>query len=216
MSAPRTVSRLNIPAFARIRENYTLILASSSPRRKGIFDNIGLPYSIVVSDFPENLDKASFESPADYVVATASEKAKGVYKKLKETGEPGKKYFIVAADTVVTNENKILEKPEDKSKAVAMLQSLNGGRHSVYSGVSIIIDDLDSDKEPQYHAFSDETGVECYEFDTSILESYAETGDPLDKAGAYGYQGQGYFLPKAIHGDYYNIASINSFIPVCL
>ena len=85
----------------------------------------------------------------------------------------------MAADTIVANQNEILEKPEDEEKAVAMLQSLNGGTHTVFSGVSIIIDNPSTDGEPSYHSFFDETAVECYEFDTTVFEAYVKTGDPL-------------------------------------
>ncbi|KAJ1679566.1 hypothetical protein EV182_001791 [Spiromyces aspiralis] len=206
-TAYQAISPLNIPPYQRIRDNYTLVLASSSPRRKGIFDTIGIPYEVHVSDFAEDLDKASFETSGHYAMGTAVEKAKDVYGRLK-AANPSTRYFVVAADTVVVNQGKVLEKPASPQEAVSMLESLNGGQHEVYTGVSIVIDNLGQgrqDAPPQHHSFFDQADIEFYSFERSILEAYVKTGDPLDKAGAYGYQSQGYFLPKAIHGDVYTV-----------
>lgn len=181
-----------------------VVLASASPRRIQILENIGFPCTVEPSKFAETLDKASFNSPAEYAVANAKGKALEVSQRLKlEYGEDW--ITIIGADTVVELDGTILEKPLDKKGAVEMLQKLNGRTHLVHTGVSLVRKMVN---EVQQHCFHEQTSVTFGQLSDEIITAYVDSGELLDKAGAYGIQGLGGTLVKKIDGDYYNVVGL--------
>ena len=109
--------------------------------------------------------------------------------------------IVIGADTVVAVDGKILGKPKDKADAKCMLRLLSGKTHSVFSGVTVI-------KNKTAHTFCEETKVTFFPLSDDEIESYVNTGEPLDKAGAYGIQGKGALLVEKIDGDYYNVVGL--------
>ncbi|KAK8790990.1 hypothetical protein WA158_005621 [Blastocystis sp. Blastoise] len=180
-----------------------IVLASKSPRRSQILKQIGLEFQVVVSDFEENLDKTKY-TPEDYVVANATIKASSVAKMLREQHISPFPKIIIGCDTVVVYDNKIVEKPKFKDHAYEMLKSFSNNIHHVISGVAIIINGEEESKQV-IHTFYERTEVQFDNLSDSIIHSYVETGEPMDKAGGYGIQGIGGCLITGIRGCYYNV-----------
>jgi len=167
-----------------------VILASGSPRRKELMSHITDEFSVIVSDADESIPEG--ESVEETVKNLALAKAKAVKSKCKETD------IIIAADTVVAYDNKILGKPNDKKEAYEMLKSLSGSTHAVYTGVCIT-------KGSKTDVFAQKTLVEFYELSDEEINAYIATNDPFDKAGGYGIQSKGAVLVRGIRGDYFNV-----------
>ncbi|KAI0217810.1 putative bifunctional dTTP/UTP pyrophosphatase/methyltransferase protein [Lamellibrachia satsuma] len=187
-----------------------IILASGSPRRKEILENMGLKFEVVPSTFEEDLDKGSFSHPYDYVKETAKQKALEVAKRL--SSEQRCPDLLIGADTVVAMEDNIFEKPANRQKAYEMLSRFSGRTHTVYTGVVLVTpatDDLKgaSDDTDRFHvnAFHEATDVKFGILSDEIIKAYIATGESMDKAGAYGLQAIGGSLVEAIHGDYFNV-----------
>ncbi|XP_005093407.1 probable bifunctional dTTP/UTP pyrophosphatase/methyltransferase protein [Aplysia californica] len=187
------------------------ILASSSPRRKLILENVGLKFEVISSTFEENLDKTKYQ-PQDYVLETARCKTEEVAKRLAST-QPLPD-LIIGADTVVSQGSEIFEKPKDKQDAVRILSQLSGNVHTVFTGVILFVpakSEVLKSGEPalngqfRYTSFVDSTEVFMSQFDKNVIEAYIETGEPLDKAGAYGIQAIGGTLVEKINGDNFNV-----------
>ena len=168
-----------------------VILASASPRRKQILENAGYNVTVRVPDADESLPDGI--SPEKAVELLAKVKADAVKREKDE--------LIIAADTVVALDGKILGKPADDTEAFDMLSSLSGARHKVYTGVCIIYNEKEE-------VFSDCTEVEFYPLSSDEIISYIKTGEPSDKAGAYGIQGRGCLFVKGIVGDYFNVMGL--------
>ena len=134
-------------------------------------------------------------SPEDAVLSLSEQKADEVYR--ENRGE-----VIIAADTIVAIDGKILGKPADEKDAFAMLKTLSGRVHEVFTGVCVVF--ANGRKE----RFFEETKVEFYELSDGEIADYIKTGEPMDKAGAYGIQGKGALLVKRIDGDYYNVMGL--------
>jgi septum formation protein len=144
------------------------------------------------------LNKSSFSHPSSFVMENARQKALDVMKKLKtENLIPD---LLVSADTIVSLENTILEKPMEKEDARQMLKSLSGREHVVYTGVCIFVNDV-----PEPVTFFEETIVEFGELNDQLIDAYIATGEPFDKAGGYGIQDKGAMLVKSIKGCYFNV-----------
>ncbi|XP_065884863.1 probable bifunctional dTTP/UTP pyrophosphatase/methyltransferase protein isoform X2 [Dysidea avara] len=157
-----------------------VILASASPRRVQILENVGFSCTVVPSNFPETLDKTSFASPAEYAIANSKGKSLEVAESLKlEHGEDW--VVIIGADTVVEIDGVILEKPQDKDGAYNMLQKLSGRTHLVHTGVSLVKKSVD---ETKLHCFHEQSEVTFGELNDDMITAYVESGEPLDKAGA--------------------------------
>jgi septum formation protein len=150
-----------------IRES--LVLASSSPRRRQLLEMLGIPIQVVAPNIPEV--RRSVETPVDYVERLAREKARSVSGSL-----------VLGADTTVIIRDQVLEKPADSNEALAMLQKLQGRTHQVVTSVALIADGF-------LHQATDITNVTFRRVDDAMLEAYVATGEPMDKAGAYGIQG---------------------------
>lgn len=170
-----------------------LILASGSPRRKEILKQVGLDFSVLPSDVEEVITK---QVPSDIVMELSRQKAEDVWGKLDS-----KKQIVLGADTVVAYGGKILGKPKDAEDAKAILCMLSGKKHSVYTGVTLIC-------ETGLETFYEETLVEFYEMTKEEIDAYVATGEPMDKAGAYGIQGKAAAFIKGIEGDYYNVVGL--------
>ncbi|KAI9009095.1 N-acetylserotonin O-methyltransferase-like protein-like protein [Hyaloraphidium curvatum] len=182
-----------------------VVLASASPRRKQILEGIGIAAEVVPSTFPETLDKAAFASPAGYVLATAEGKGKEVLERVAAAG--GEPPLVVAADTIVVLGNEILEKPESPEAAMDMLSRLSGRSHTVLTAVVLLHPDPRAPGGPPLKsAFVEETEVFFAELSEQEVEAYVATGEPMDKAGGYGYQtGAGSLLVERINGCHYNV-----------
>lgn len=169
-----------------------LILASSSPRRKELLENLQLLFEVSSSDVDESFDPKT--APKDVVMELSFRKAKAVSERYPDS-------FIIGSDTVVVSGGKILGKPRDEDDAFKMLKSLSGKTHSVYTGVSI----LAPEKEIKFYT---KTDVVFWELSDDEIHSYISTGEPFDKAGAYGIQGYGSVLVKEINGDYFSVVGL--------
>lgn len=178
-----------------------LILASGSPRRKELLTQVGLSFEIKVSDVEE---VTTATEPAQVVKDLSSQKAKAVWETLTEKDRCDA--VVLGADTVVSLDGKILGKPKTEQEACEMLQALSGQTHQVYTGVSLVT--ASQDKEPEVIRFAECTDVTFYEMSVEEIEAYVATGDPMDKAGAYGIQGAFAAYVKGIQGDYNNVVGL--------
>ncbi len=176
------------------RTNGKLILASGSPRRRDFFHGLGLDFSVQAADVDESLHPG--EKPESFVLRLAESKARTVAE-----SEPDS--WVVAADTVVDIDGVILGKPADEAHALEMLTLLSGNWHEVWSGFCIF-----QAKGNVCLQKAVRTAVRFAEFPVEVLAAYAATGEPLDKAGAYGIQGIGSFLVSEINGSYSNIVGL--------
>lgn len=185
-----------------------VVLASASPRRREILCNVGLRFEIVPSWFKETLDKSSFAAPYLYAIETAQQKAVEVAKRMhvKYLKTPD---LVIGADTIVTIENDILEKPSDKQDAYRMLSRLSGKEHSVFTGVALVYCDVKMGAENELEfsviTFYEETKVKFADLSEELLWEYIDSGEPLDKAGGYGIQALGGMLVEWVHGDFLNV-----------
>jgi len=172
------------------------VLASGSERRQELLHRIVDEFNIIVSDFDE--DKILFKGNVDeYVVDLAKGKALSVKESLKEEA------IIIAGDTVVVLDDKILGKPNNEEDAYNMLKQLSGRTHRVYSGLVVI--NMYNNKIEQESLY---TEVKFSNLTEEEIKSYIKTGEPLDKAGAYGIQGYGGVFIEGINGCYYNVVGL--------
>ena len=169
-----------------------IILASGSPRRRELLALAGIEYKVIPSECDETLPQNI--SPGDAVRLLAQRKAEDVFNKHEDA-------LIIGADTVVALDGKILGKPKDRENAKEMLLALSGKTHEVYTGVALI-------SKNKKEIFSCRSLVEFYPLTEKEINNYIKTGEPMDKAGAYGIQGRGFFLVKGISGDYNNIVGL--------
>jgi septum formation protein len=165
-----------------------LTLASSSPRRRQLLEMLGIPVRVVPPNIPEV--RREFETPVDYVERLAREKALSV---------PGE--LVLGADTTVVVRDAVLEKPSDKAEALRMLQQLQGRTHQVVTSVALVAGEA-------VHQATDVTNVTFRRVDDEFLGAYVATGEPMDKAGAYGIQGYGAALVERIDGDFFSVMGL--------
>lgn len=178
-----------------------LILASASPRRRELLERMGAVFEVRPAKGEEIVTK---KMPQDVVTELALQKAREVASGL--TGqERAEGRIVLGADTVVSWEGQILGKPRDTADAVRMLSMLSGNTHSVYTGVAVI---YGKGQEWNTVSFYEETQVRMYPMSQEEITSYAATGDPLDKAGAYAIQGKCGVHVAGISGDYNNVVGL--------
>nr|XP_055071829.1 probable bifunctional dTTP/UTP pyrophosphatase/methyltransferase protein isoform X1 [Misgurnus anguillicaudatus] len=193
------------PVISKL-SNKLVVLASASPRRLEILTNAGLRFEVVPSWFKETLDKSLFKSPYQYAVETAKQKALEVAQRMpfKHLKTPD---IVIGADTVVTVDGLILEKPTDKQDAYHMLSRLSGKEHSVFTGVAIVLCHEQNGSEIEYKVvdFYEETKVKFADLSEEMLWEYINSGEPMDKAGGYGIQALGGMLVEYVHGDFLNV-----------
>lgn len=174
-----------------------LILASSSPRRQELIRLLGLPHHIVVSNVDERIE--SVMTPKQVVRELSLRKARAVYREVKGTQDG----VIIGADTIVVFNDSILGKPKHEQDAFHMLNALQGNTHQVYSGITCI--DTETGKTNVDHRL---TLVTMKPLSEQQIKRYIETGEPHDKAGAYGIQGFGATIVEKIDGDYFNVVGL--------
>ncbi|NCB63216.1 MAG: septum formation inhibitor Maf [Clostridia bacterium] len=174
-----------------------IILASGSPRRRQLLAQMGLEdFTVHSSDVDETVDQSL--PPSKIVEELSLRKAGAVAEELGGRG------LILAADTIVTIEGTVLGKPRDENDAFCMLTRLSGCRHQVYTGVTLL-------HEGRVLTEHEVTDVTFRELTGEEIADYIATGEPGDKAGAYGIQGCGALLVERIEGDYFNVMGL----PVC-
>ena len=181
-------------ATALFASRAPFVLASASPRRKSLLEEMGIDFTIKIADIDEDPDQD--EAPDAFVRRLAEEKALAVSRQ-----DPAA--WILAADTVVVLDRAILNKPANRDEALAMLLHLSGRRHHVLTGFCLL--QLASKKRI---VRSVQTEVEFMPLSREICEAYIDTGEPMDKAGAYGIQGQGGCLVRRIDGSYSNVVGL--------
>ena len=208
-----------------------IILASASPRRKEILLQAGIEFEIIVSHADEDVPESD---PALLVEELARRKGRAVADMLAGKGLPGgmvqedqedkegpgspgqglgnqeeKDHLVIGADTIVTLDGEILGKPRDEEDACAMLRDLSGRTHQVMTGVSLTR--VRGNTVEDSIVFHEVTDVMMRDLSEEEIRDYVSTGDPLDKAGAYGIQGMAGMFVSGIHGDYYNVVGL----PLC-
>ncbi len=169
-----------------------LILASASPRRKEILENLGYKFICLAADADESLPDGVNGYDAAYELA---------YRKAIAVSALKPDDVVLASDTVVFCDGKILGKPTDRADAENMLRALSGKRHTVYTGVCVMSADM-------CERFVGATEVEFYPTEDELIEWYLDTDEPYDKAGAYGIQGKGSVLVKKMDGDYFTVMGL--------
>ena len=172
-----------------------LILASASPRRKELLAKIGLPFDIIPAQEEETITK---KSPVDVVMELSRQKAEEIA--LQQTED----CIVIGADTIVAKGDNIMGKPRDVADARRMLASISNDSHQVYTGVTLIR----MGKERKQVTFAEKTEVSLYPMSVEEMDAYIASGDPMDKAGAYGIQGDFAIHVKGIAGDYYNVVGL--------
>ena len=171
-----------------------LILASASPRRKELLSLFNIPFVIRVADIDEAMDLN--KSPYDEVGRVSLEKALAVPRDDDD--------IVIAADTIVVCQGKVLGKPRDESHAKEMLQMLSGRDHQVMTGCTVL-------RGQQCETFTEVTDLHFRTLSEAEIDRYIQSGEPMDKAGSYGIQGGAALFCQKLCGDYYNVMGL----PVC-
>jgi len=174
----------------------SIILASASPRRKGLLEKAGIPFVVEVSNYEEDMTLKL--KPLDLAKKLSEGKAKAVAQRHK-----GEDILVVGADTFIVFKNKVLGKPHTLNEAKKMLKEMSGNKHSVITGFTII--NARSDKKVSRAVKS---SVYFRKLTDKEIENYVNTGKPLDKAGSYAIQEAGSILIEKTEGDYTNIVGL--------
>ena len=173
-----------------------IILASKSPRRKEIMSLVGLEFSVQVSDVEEIVPEGCpIEKESEYLSGL---KAEAVFREHEDA-------IVIGSDTLVAIDGDVLGKPKTVEGAKAMLRRLSGRTHTVFTGVTVF---WKENGETRKDSFTSRTEVTFYELDDGEIDRYVATGEPMDKAGAYGIQGFGARLVKGIEGDYFTVMGL--------
>lgn len=178
-----------------------IILASASPRRTELLKQAGFTFTVIPSSIEEQRTETSPDKLAEDL---AFQKAEDVYQSVKQD-YAGKDFMVIGADTIVYYDGEVLGKPADEQEAFDMLKMLSDRTHQVYTGLAIILKKAD---EKQIYLMHERTDVTFYPISDHELKDYIATGDPLDKAGAYGIQGPFAVHVKKINGDYNNVVGL--------
>jgi len=174
-----------------LKPRYPVVLASGSPRRKHLLAQIFAEFDIVIPNIDESIQAAEPEQAA---LDIAERKARTVFAQRPDS-------LVIAADTIVVFQKMILNKPDNEAHAVQMLTQLSGSCHTVITAVALLW--------PQgAHSFAESSIVEFRRASPSEIEAYVKTGEPMDKAGAYGIQGMGGTLVTSVEGDYDNVVGL--------
>ncbi len=174
------------------KSTITMILASKSPRRIELMTLAGFDFKSVPATGEENIPDGTL--PCDAVLMLSRQKAQEIAEKYPDD-------TVIGADTVVALDNEIMGKPKNEQDAFDMLKKLSGKTHSVLTGVCVI--------SPDKHIhFYEKTEVEFYPLGDDEIWQYIASGEPMDKAGAYGIQEKGAMFVKRINGDFYNVVGL--------
>ena len=171
-----------------------LILASASPRRKELLGLFRVPFEIRVADIDETMDPE--KSPADEVARVSRLKAEAISRSAEDV--------VIAADTMVVCDDRVLGKPKDEADAFRMLSMLSGRKHQVMTGLTVLSGE-------KCVSTTEITQVYFRELTKQEIEAYIATKHPMDKAGAYGIQGGAALFVEKLEGDYFNVMGL----PVC-
>ena len=171
-----------------------LILASQSPRRKELLGLMHIPFTVKVADIDETMDET--KPAADEVARVSRAKAEAIPRQPEDV--------VIAADTIVVLHGHVLGKPADPQDAYAMLRGLSGCDHQVMTGVTVLCGE-------KVLTHTEITHVHFRELTDREIYAYIATGEPMDKAGAYGIQGGAALFARKLEGDYYNVMGL----PVC-
>lgn len=188
--------KLEMKSKERIIKMASIILASASPRRREILEQVGIKFSILVSEKEERTEE---KSPKDFVTQLSKVKAEDVLKRVEGNA------VIIGADTVVAHSEQILGKPKSQEEAVRMLKQLQGNMHQVYTGVCIIIK---KENKIEEISFVEQSDVVISSMTEEQIKAYVATKESMDKAGAYAIQGKFALYVEQIKGDYYNIVGL--------
>jgi len=180
----------------RTRKSLTVVLASASPRRKDLFALLGLDFQIGPADVIE--DPLPSEPGPDYVLRLAEKKARWA------AARQNADVVIVAADTTVVDNSQILGKPSDSADAERMLHTLRGNIHQVFSGIAV-------KRDGELIADICGTDVSMRQYSDQEIHDYINSGDPMDKAGAYAIQHAGFHPVKELQGCFANVMGL----PLC-
>lgn len=171
-----------------------LILASGSPRRKELLGLFGIPFTVRAADIDETMNPAG--NPFDEVARLSREKALAVPR--------GEDDVVIAADTIVVCNGRVLGKPKNEAQAAEMLTMLSGQAHQVMTGCTLL-------RGNRQQTFTEVTDLHFRSLSQGEIRRYVATGEPMDKAGAYGIQGGAALFCTRMEGDYYNVMGL----PVC-
>ncbi len=184
-------------------EQYHIVLASQSPRRRELLGRLHIPFDILPAKGEEKVQDGS---PENVVMDLARQKAVEVYDLKQDDSGMEKPLFVIGADTIVVFAGQILGKPRDREHAYEMLRMLSGTTHQVYTGVCLIQGGAAS--EAVEHCFYEKTDVNFALLTDEEIWDYIDSGDSFDKAGGYGIQGDFAVYVKEIHGDYNNVVGL--------
>jgi len=176
-----------------------IILASESPRRQALLSQAGIEYIIMPSYIDEEAAINEEFTPYDTVLVLSKEKAMHICRQIDYPA------IIIAADTIVTLQGRVMGKPKDADGAFQMLKLLQGKAHSVYTGVTLI---KKTDGGITLTNIVDNTKVRMRSLTDAEIRAYIDTGEPFDKAGAYAIQGRGSLLIEGIEGDYNTVVGL--------
>lgn len=179
-----------------INDQEVLVLASQSPRRRELLGQVGIVFRAAPSTVEERITKTA---PDEVVRELSFQKAENVASREPEG------VWVLGADTVVALDGKILGKPAGAEEAKDMLRQLSGRSHSVYTGVTLY---RKTGGKTVAETFSEETKVTFYPMTEEEICRYVDSGDPMDKAGAYGIQGPAAAFIQCIEGDYNNVVGL--------
>lgn len=174
-----------------------VILASGSPRRKELLAQAGFTFTVCPAKGEERTTKTL---PCDIVCELSHQKALEIAKAQNTS------CYVIGADTIVAFENRILGKPKNSADAVRMVSMLQGNTHQVYTGVTLV--EVCEDGSLREKSFYEETNVHVCPMTEDEIAAYVATGEPLDKAGAYGIQGAFSIYVSGIEGDYFNVVGL--------
>ena len=193
----------------QINEQYKIILASASPRRKQLLELVGIEFDIWPSKAEED---AVSEDPAKICTELSRKKAVDVAAQIRTYNEAHKDLttpddiIVIGADTIVAKDGIVFGKPGDEADAARMLKVLSGSTHSVYTGVTFVF--MRADGRAGEYSFCEETKVTFYPLEDREIDDYIASYDVLDKAGAYGIQDGAAAFVKSIEGDFYNVVGL--------
>jgi len=186
-----------------------IILASASPRRKELLEQIGLEFEICPAKGEEIITKTI---PEEVVMELSKQKAEEVAAMVSSYGEQHKDIttpsdiLVIGADTVVAYDGRILGKPVDEADAKSMLTMLSGNTHSVFTGVTLVL--IDKTGRAGELVFYEKTDVKMHSMTEAEIDRYIATGEPMDKAGSYAIQGKCAIHVEKIDGDYNNVVGL--------
>jgi len=177
-----------------------IILASTSPRRRELLGVFDFPFDIIASDYDETQLNCDLMAPADAVMELARCKAMAVAEKTDVAA------LVIGADTTVVLDGRYYQKPEDPADARRMLSELSGRTHQVYTGICVV--EVDGGAVSRVETDYAATDVVFDRIPEDVIAAYVASGEPLDKAGAYGIQGRALAFIPGIKGDYFNVVGL--------